>query len=97
MNRQGTTEHEDTGGPKARSATPKPTPISPSLKNGYYDHSQIDRIINQIIDNGVLEEEKHLIIGCTTMPGYCDTIIKLDPFCKLCADKKIISKVPSGR
>ena len=22
---------------------------------------------------------------------YCDTIIKLDPFCKLCADKKIIS------
>ena len=23
---------------------------------------------------------------------YCDTIIKLNPFCKLCADKKIISK-----
>jgi len=54
---------------------------TPSLKNGRYDHSQIDKVINQIINNGILTEKKHLIIGCTTMPGYCETIQKkLNPF-----------------
>lgn len=49
---------------------------TPSLNNGSYDHSQINRVIDQIINHGALKEKKHLIIGCTTMPGYCDTIKK---------------------
>lgn len=46
---------------------------TPSLNNGSYDHSQIDSVVNKLIKLGVQSNPKHLIIGCTTMPGYCDT------------------------
>jgi len=47
---------------------------TPSLNNGRYNHSQIDRVSKQIINFGKVEKPKHLIIGCTTMPGYCDKL-----------------------
>ncbi len=62
---------------------------TPSLEDGSYDHSQINRVVDQIINYGVLKEEKHLIIGCTTMPGYCDVIKK-----KLAAFGYIVSYNP---
>lgn len=55
---------------------------TPSLANSRYDHSQIDNIIEQLIDCSKRQNKrKHLIIGCTTMPGYCDEAQKkLDSF-----------------
>jgi UDP-glucose 6-dehydrogenase len=48
---------------------------TPSLENGDYDHQQIDELINYFITLGFNEVPKHLVICCTTMPGYTDTII----------------------
>ena len=55
---------------------------TPSLKNGKYDHCQIDRVVNQIISSTKSKiNKKHLIISCTTMPGYSDNLQKkLDPY-----------------
>ena len=47
---------------------------TPSLDNGSYDHSQIDRVVEQLFNLGDQSNPKHLIIGCTTMPGYCDKV-----------------------
>jgi len=47
---------------------------TPSLENGKYDHTQIDRLANQLIQRGRQQSPKDLIIGCTTMPGYCDEL-----------------------
>lgn len=46
---------------------------TPSLENGRYDHSQIDRVVAELINCGP-KKNKNLVIGCTTMPGYCETI-----------------------
>ena len=54
---------------------------TPSLSNGRYDHSQIERVVSQIQILGNNKNEKKLIIGCTTMPEYCDTLEKkLSPY-----------------
>lgn len=47
---------------------------TPSLADGNYDHSQIDNLIDRLIDLGPQKDTKHLIISCTTMPEYCDSI-----------------------
>ena len=47
---------------------------TPSLSNGKYDHSQIDNIVLQLKAFGKQESEKNIIISCTVMPGYCDSI-----------------------
>lgn len=47
---------------------------TPSLENGKYDHSQVDRLVDQILERGRQETPKDLVIGCTTMPGYCDEL-----------------------
>ena len=53
---------------------------TPSLDNGRYDHNQIDRVVEQLKNYSPMQK-KYLIIGCTTMPGYCDTISdRLNPF-----------------
>lgn len=52
---------------------------TPSLPDGSYDHSAIDRIVNNLQElhvKGFNMEEKYLVIGCTTMPGYCESIAK---------------------
>lgn len=47
---------------------------TPSLSSGRYDHTQIDKVVKQLADHAFPLRSKHLIIGSTTMPGYCDTI-----------------------
>jgi UDPglucose 6-dehydrogenase len=47
---------------------------TPSLANGRYDHSQVDSLVESLISFGPMEETKHLVICCTTMPGYSDTV-----------------------
>ena len=47
---------------------------TPSLENGRYDHSQVDSVVDQIVSFGSQDSKKHLVICCTTMPSYCDTI-----------------------
>lgn len=45
-----------------------------SLPDGRYDHSQIDNLIEKIKLFGIQKYTKHLIICCTTMPEYCDSV-----------------------
>lgn len=45
-----------------------PTPTS---ERGY-DHSQVDKVVEEILACGRQHERKHLVISCTTLPGYCD-------------------------
>ncbi len=47
---------------------------TPSQADGSYDHSQIERVTDEIIRAGKVEHKKLLVVGCTTMPGYCDTL-----------------------
>lgn len=50
------------------------TVATPSLASGRYDHTQIDRVVNQIITFGKQSTKKYLVINCTTMPGYCASL-----------------------
>ena len=45
---------------------------TPSLDSGRYDHSQLDALMKEVKKFGIQESEKHFVICCTTMPGYCD-------------------------
>ena len=47
---------------------------TPSLKNGRYDHSQVDSLVENLLSLGVQKTNKHFVVCCTTMPGYCDTV-----------------------
>ena len=47
---------------------------TPSLENGRYDHSTVDDLIEKINLLGKQQERKHFIVGCTVMPGYCNSI-----------------------
>ena len=50
---------------------------TPSLSDGGYDHSSVDDIVNQLQElhvQGLQMDNKILVIGCTTMPGYCNTV-----------------------
>jgi nucleotide sugar dehydrogenase len=47
---------------------------TPSLKNGKYDHSQVDKVLKDIRGCTIRGAGKHLIIGCTVMPGYTDEV-----------------------
>ena len=49
---------------------------TPSLENGKYDHSQIESVLSKIEEFGLQENRKTLIVGCTTYPGYCESIKK---------------------
>ncbi|MDB4678423.1 nucleotide sugar dehydrogenase [bacterium] len=45
---------------------------TPSLVDGGYDHSQIERVAEKLKAIGASENTRHLYVGCTTMPGYCN-------------------------
>lgn len=45
---------------------------TPSLQSGAYDHQSIEHTIDDLIKLGITN--KILVIGCTTMPGYVDTV-----------------------
>ena len=47
---------------------------TPSLDNGRYDHSQIEGLVEELIARGPQDEVKHLVMNCTTMPGYCEAL-----------------------
>ncbi len=54
---------------------------TPSLKDGRYDHRQIDGIARDLIKYSSPGQKKNVIICCTTMPGYCDKLQnKLKPY-----------------
>lgn len=50
---------------------------TPSLPNGAYDHSAVDEVVNNILELNRVSPNYHnklLVISCTTMPTYCDTV-----------------------
>ncbi len=47
---------------------------TPSLPHGGYDHSQVDTVLSKIGEYGRSKLQKHLVVMCTTMPGYCDRV-----------------------
>lgn len=49
---------------------------TPSLPNGKYDHQYIEGLKEGLISLGVQKITKHLVINCTTFPGYCDELQK---------------------
>jgi UDPglucose 6-dehydrogenase len=54
---------------------------TPSLPDGSYDHSQIEKISDELITFEKRAQTVHLVIGCTTMPKYCDKLAeKLAPY-----------------
>ena len=48
--------------------------LTPSLKNGSYDVSNVDDVVSDILKYGWDKDlsNKSLVIGCTTNPGDCD-------------------------
>lgn len=50
---------------------------TPSLPDGSYDHSAVDRVVSELQELHVKGQDmtgKILVIGCTTMPGYINSI-----------------------
>lgn len=47
---------------------------TPSLDDGGYDHSQVDRVVEKLKTIGDPDNIRHVYIGCTTMPGYCQAL-----------------------
>ncbi len=54
---------------------------TPSLADGTYNHSQIEKVTDELISFGIEQKPVNLYIGCTTMPGYCNLLAeKMKPF-----------------
>lgn len=54
---------------------------TPSTPEGSYDHTQIEHIAEQLVAFGKRNKTTALVIGCTTMPGYCDDLAqRLAPY-----------------
>lgn len=50
---------------------------TPSKEDGSFSHDYIDEVVNQLIQKTPSDGElRHLIIGSTVMPGYCDELSK---------------------
>lgn len=47
---------------------------TPSTSDWKYDHTNIDKVINNILSFGKKDRRKDLIINCTTFPGYCKSL-----------------------
>lgn len=50
---------------------------TPSLSNGAYNHSAVDEVVETILNLNKQSpnyDQKVLVISCTTMPMYCDSI-----------------------
>ncbi len=47
---------------------------TPSLPDGGYDHSQVERVVAKLQELPSSAESRNLYIGCTTMPGYCSEL-----------------------
>ena len=54
---------------------------TPTDQHGGYDHSQIEKVADELIGRGKRNSRIELVVVCTTMPGFCDQLaIRLDPF-----------------
>lgn len=49
---------------------------TPSPPDGGYDHVQVDKLADELMQLGKRERPMNLVISCTTMPGYCDELSK---------------------
>lgn len=49
---------------------------TPSKSDGTFDHSVIDHLCDEILKFDQPEQETHLVINSTVMPGYCDSLQK---------------------
>lgn len=49
---------------------------TPSLANGKYDCTQVENVILELEKMGRQQQRKLFIVGCTTFPGYCETIVE---------------------
>ncbi len=49
---------------------------TPSKPEGTFDHSCIDQVCEEILKFDQPQQETHLIINSTVMPGYCDSLHK---------------------
>ncbi len=47
---------------------------TPSLPDGGYDHGQVDGVLARFAEAGRSATPRHLVVMCTTMPGYCDSV-----------------------
>ncbi len=47
---------------------------TPSMPDAGYDHTQVDAVLERLAAAGPSEIQRHLVVMCTTMPGYCDTV-----------------------
>ena len=54
---------------------------TPTSADNGYDHSQLNSLCDDLIAFGRQPAQRHLYIGCTTMPGYCSELAeKLEPY-----------------
>ncbi|MEO0038083.1 MAG: hypothetical protein RIQ59_1294 [Bacteroidota bacterium] len=50
---------------------------TPSLQDGGFSHDYIDEVVSQLLRITPLDgKQRHLIIGSTVMPGYCDSLLE---------------------
>lgn len=47
---------------------------TPSDVKGGYEHSQIERVADELIKSGPRKKQVHLVIVCTVTPGYCNQL-----------------------
>ncbi|MCB9185937.1 MAG: UDP-glucose/GDP-mannose dehydrogenase family protein [Flavobacteriales bacterium] len=47
---------------------------TPSLPDGGYDHTQVERVMSMLEPLGSAENVRYVYVGCTTMPGYCNQL-----------------------
>jgi UDPglucose 6-dehydrogenase len=47
---------------------------TPSLPGGTYDHSQVERVAEKLNGIGNPQNQRHIYMGCTAMPGYCNQL-----------------------
>jgi len=47
---------------------------TPSLPDNRYNHEQIENVVRQLEIMGIQKSSKRFIVGCTVMPGYCDSL-----------------------
>lgn len=52
---------------------------TPSLPDGSFSHQYIDEVVSKILEFDIPRDRKHIVIGATTMPGYCEELaLKLE-------------------
>ncbi len=54
---------------------------TPATEDGSYSHQQIERVAEGLKQFGARKNKVHLVVVCTTMPGYCDLLgAEMEPY-----------------